>query len=360
MVQGVNAMRRAHRFTLFAAAILAVAGSASAQNAISVKAGMINVADGDVYLVDAKGGEPQKVQPKASEFIDIKEGQILKTSEGRAEVLLTPGAFLRMADDSSFKMFSSRMSDVRLEALSGSLLIDVTELLEDNHISVLTKDSTVSIAKAGLYRFDVDPPRVRVYQGEAVAEFNGQKVTLKGGRELLASAGGWTQGKFDAKETDPLYRWAKRRSGYLAMANVSAARQTTAYGNGLRGGSWYYNPYFGFATYVPWLDTLRSPFGYFYYTPSTVMAVYYPPRPAPSMGGGGWAGGHSGGYAAGMPSRSASSSTYTPSAGISPSSGSMSSASAPSVGAGSAGSRGGGGGAAAGGGGGGARGGRGN
>lgn len=335
--------------------------AALAQNAISAKAGMINVADGDVYIVDAKGGEPRKVEPKVSEFVDLKEGQTLRTADGRSEVLLTPGSFLRMADDSSFKLFSSRLSDVRLEVLTGSVLIEATEMLEGNEITVLAKDATLTLTKGGLYRIDADPAaRIRVYLGEAIVERGGQKTTLKGGREMAASASGWTMAKFDVKDTDPLYRWSKRRSGYIAMANVSAARQSTSRGNGFSGGSWYYNPYFGFATYVPWGDTLRSPFGYYYYTPSTVMAVYYPPRPVYSGGNGGFGGMGNGGFASSMPSRSAGSSTYSPSAGVSAPVSSPSS----SMGAGSVGSRGGdGGGAASSGaaaGGGGARGGRGN
>jgi hypothetical protein len=232
-------------------------------------------------------------------------------------------------------------------------------MLEGNEITVLTKGSTTTLTKGGLFKFDAEPARVRVYLGEALVEQNGQKATVKGGRELISSGTGWTLAKFDTKDTDPLYRWAKRRSGYIAMANVSAARQSTSRGNGFSGGSWYYNPYFGFATYVPWGDTLRSPFGYYYYTPSTVMAVYYPPRPAYGGGGGGYGGMGTGGFAASMPSRSAGASTYTPSAGVSAPVSSSSSGS--SMGAGSVGSRGGdGGGGAVSSGGGGARGGRGN
>lgn len=329
-------MRTALSIFLAGAMGACLGSPALAQNAISAKAGMINVADGDVFIIDAKGGEPRKVEPKVSEFVDLKEGQTLRTTDGRAEVLLTPGSFLRMADNSSFKLFSNRLTGVRLEVLSGSAMIEATEMLDGNEITVLTRDASAVLTKGGLYRFDAEPtPRIRVYLGEAVVERNGQKSVLKGGRELLASGGGWTLAKFDVKDSDPLYRWSKRRSGYIAMANVSAARQTSLRGNGFTGGSWYFNPYFGFATYVPWGDTLRSPFGYYYYTPSTVMAVYYPPRPA--YGGGGYGGMGSGGFAASMPSRSAATSTYTPSAGVSapaPSAGS-------SVGAGSVGSRGG-------------------
>ncbi|QOY87795.1 hypothetical protein [Paludibaculum fermentans] len=303
-------MRLAQSLVIASVAAVSLAGGVFAQNAISAKAGMINVAEGDIFLVDAKGVESQ-VQPKPAEFIDVKEGQTLKATEGRVEVLLTPGAFLRMADNSSFKLFSNRLSDVRLDVQSGVVMIEAAELLEDNHLTVLTKDAIVTVTKAGLYRFEAEPASIRVYMGELLVEQNGQKTTLKGGRELVAAAGGWTPGKFDAKETDPLFRWSKRRSGYIAMANVSAARQSTPRNGFLGSGSWMYNPYFGFMTFIPYTDTLRSPFGFNYYTPSTVMAVYYPPV----YGGGGGRGGYGAqtgnGFAASMPGRSASGSSYS-------------------------------------------------
>ena len=174
---------------------------------------------------------------------------------------------------------------------------------------------------------------------------DGQSAVLKGGKELIAGASGWTNTRFDPKETDALYRWAKRRSGYIAMANVSAARQATPSSNGLRSGAWQWNPYFGFATFIPYSGTMRSPFGYYYYSPYSVMDVYFP-NYGYSGGGGGYGGSSNGGFAAGMPQRSAGSSGgYSPSAGISMPSSSGTS----SMGAGSTGSRGGGGGSMGGG-----------
>ena len=110
---------------------------------------------------------------------------------------------------------------------------------------------------------------------------------------------------FDTKEIDALYRWSSRRSGDIAVANVSAARQAGSgygssygswggymnsgmysgfgglYGPGMYGaaGGWFYNPYFGMFTYMPYYGTAWSPFGYAYYTPITVVPVYaYAPR----------------------------------------------------------------------------------
>lgn len=253
-----------------------------AQNTISAKAGMINIPDGDVYLLDAKGGEPRKVEPKPAEFADVKEGQTLKTGEGRAEVLLTPGSFLRMLDDSSFKLVSNRLTDVRLDVLKGDVMIEAMEMIEGNSITVTAGGTNATLTKGGLYRFGVAPVRVRVYQGEALIETGGQKTVLHAGKELVATDSGWKQAKFDAKDSDALYRWSKRRNSYIAMANVWAARQS----NSLAGkgqGAWSFNPYFGFATYLPWASTLRSPFGYYFYTPATVYNVYA----APVFAGGG-------------------------------------------------------------------------
>lgn len=291
----------------FAAIAAAFALPVAAQNAISARAGMINVADGDVYIVDGKGGEPQRVEPKPSELIEVKEGQILRTAEGRSEVLLTPGAFLRMGEESSFKLIGNRLSDVRLDVLTGSVLVEVVELLEGNSLTILTKDATASVVKPGIYRFDAEPGRVRVYQGEVKVEIAGVPQTLKGSRELVAAAGSWSPAKFDDKEGDPLFRWAKRRSGYIAMANVSAARTAKdSFSCGSRCGMWAFNPYFGFATYLPYRDTLRNPFGFYFYTPYSVMAVFAPrPVYAPSYGGGG--GGYDGGWVRGAYSGGASS-----------------------------------------------------
>ena len=82
-----------------AAALLALAPSgALAQQAISARAGLINVADGDVFLADARSGSLKPFERRPTELVELKEGQTLETQEGRAELLLTPGAFLRIGE----------------------------------------------------------------------------------------------------------------------------------------------------------------------------------------------------------------------------------------------------------------------
>ena len=210
-------------------------------------------------------------------------------------------------------MQSSRLDAVRVELLKGVALVDVVELLREHSLTLLVGDAEVSIHKAGLYRLQATPVCIRVFNGQAEVRAGGQAWSLKGGRELFTANGGWVAAKFDQdKGTDALYRWSKRRAGYIAMANVSAARQAGLMSSSFTGGRWFWNPYFGFATYIPWSDAVRSPFGYYYYTPSTVQYVYFPPQRGLTSGVAPDRGTFGGGLPGSLPRRSAAGSTYTP------------------------------------------------
>lgn len=271
--------------------ILALACSAGAwgQSAISAHSGMVHYVEGTVLL------EGQPVDPKFGEFPEVKNDQVLQTKDGRAEVLLTPGVFLRLAEDSSFKMLSNRLSDTAIEVQSGSVMFEVDELLKDNAITVRYKDSTIALTKEGLYRVDADPARLKVYEGAAQVIYGTKTVEAHKGRQvaldetLLATS-------FDSKDTDSFYRWASRRSEYIAAANISSARSsgcssfaasTGTCSGGLGGygsgspygnpyGMWSWNPYFGMFTYVPGIGFGYNPFGWAFYSPYTVGMLYYP------------------------------------------------------------------------------------
>jgi hypothetical protein len=78
------------------------AGVAPAQQMISAKAGLINVVEGQA-IVDGK-----PLVPKPSEFTQLKPGSLLETGEGRSEVLLSPGSYLRLSENSAIRMTSDR------------------------------------------------------------------------------------------------------------------------------------------------------------------------------------------------------------------------------------------------------------
>lgn len=261
-------------------ALLLGAVSAWGQSAISAHSGMIHYIEGQVSL----DGKP--VEVKFAEFPQVQNEQTLATEEGRAEVLLTPGVFLRLSENSSFRMQSNRLSDTTLEVLSGSALFEVAELLPDNAITVHFKDSSIELVKHGLYRMDADAGRLRVYDGEARVTSGQQTVIAKKGREIGFGAVIQTA-SFNTKVTDPFYRWASRRSENIAVANISSAKSALSSGGGYPSsyGSWAWNPWFGMFTYLPGRGYGYNPFGWMYYSPVTVYYVYYPSN------GYGWAGG---------------------------------------------------------------------
>src|SRR5579862_341723 len=242
--------------------------AALAQSVISAKSGLIHYVEGRVLLA----GQP--VESHLGTFPDIKENAELRTEEGRAEVLLTPGVVLRVGESSAIKMITNRLIDTRVEFLSGSVLIEAAELPKDNGVTIVYNEHAVRVMKKGLYRFDSEPAQLRVYDGEAQVDAGGRLVSVNDGR-MMAFSGEMAVTKFDTKDGDALYRWAKRRAEYFAVANVSAARSVRDSGSSFASSGWVFNPYYSMYTYVPMNGMFYSPFGYAFWSPFSVYQAYY-------------------------------------------------------------------------------------
>jgi hypothetical protein len=289
--------------TALAPALVAI--PASAQPVISAKSGMIAKVEGTVLLGD------QALEDSATHFPDIKENQVVRTEDGRTEILLTPGVFLRLGENGTVKMLSNRLIDTRVELVSGSAVVEADDIAKDTSVTVACKDATVTLSKAGVYRFDTEPARLKVFKGSAEVELGNSHVSVTGGKMVLLG-GEMALQRFDADDTDALDRWSQRRGQYVAMANVSAAKSLLSSGasysslgwglnNGPCSGAWGFNAYYGMMTYIPCRGTLNSPYGYMYWSPFTVMRAYYVP---PAYYGGGRNYNNGFGSGGGMPSYS--------------------------------------------------------
>jgi hypothetical protein len=245
--------------------------AALAQNVISAKAGLIHYVEGKVLL------DGRQVQPKFGEFPRISPQSILETRAGRAEVLLGPGVFLRAAENTQVRLLSDNLTDTRLELIAGALLIECAEVSKGSLLAVSFRDALINIREDGLYRIESDPPELRVYAGQALVEAGGQALTVKKGK-ALALDGTLLVRKFDVKTGDPFLRWSKRRAETIALANLSSAKALNDSGVRLRRSAWYWNPYFGLFTYIPYRGIWSSPFGWRFYSPREVYVVYEPPR----------------------------------------------------------------------------------
>ena len=315
---------RSRRFLVLAVAVAALlfATTSFAQSIVSARSGAIHHLEGRA-LIDG-----DVIATKFAEFPNLQESSVLRTERGRVEMLLTPGVVVRMSEHSALRMISSRLSDTRLELLEGSVLIEAMEILQDNAITLFCNDSSIQLLDEGLYRIDASPPQLRVFRGKAQVVSDDQILTAKKGK-LVDLGGVLIATKFDSKAGDSLHRWSSRRSGYLAMANVSAARSLSNWGVPWSSSGWRWNQYFGMFTFVPYSGIYHSPFGYSYWSPRQVYQTYYVPRRQPASSGG-WGGGASSRYNSNLgyvtvSSRSASRSSGSVSSGSSSASSSASS-----------------------------------
>src|ERR1700748_2127879 len=95
---------KTHTRVLSAVALLAMTGAGcSAQSIVSAHSGTLHYFEGDVSI----DGTP--VQSQKARFQEIREQGVLRTGLGRAEVLLTPGVFLRVGENSAIKVLANRL-----------------------------------------------------------------------------------------------------------------------------------------------------------------------------------------------------------------------------------------------------------
>jgi len=174
-------MSRLSRTAACASIVIALGGlPAFAQSVISAHSGLIHYAEGRV-LLDGK-----QVEIKLTAFPEIKEQMQLRSEDGRAEVLLNPGVFLRMGENTAIRMVSNKLSDSKVEFLAGSAVVESSGDLaqKEDSVTILYKDATVHLRKKGIYRFDSEPAQIRVFAGEAEVESGSNVLIVRTGRML--------------------------------------------------------------------------------------------------------------------------------------------------------------------------------
>jgi hypothetical protein len=190
--------------------------SASAQPVISARAGLIQLTDGSVFLDD------QRLEQRAAKFDQMKEGSELRTQDGRAEVLLTPGTFVRIGNDSAIRMVSNRLVDTRVRLLNGAAIVDAADGSPNSAVTIIYSDYVVRIGQQGRYRFETNPPELKVDAGEAKVLLDGRSLAVRAGYVLPFSAE-LVARRFDNGAVDDLDDWSKSRNDSISRNNLNAA-----------------------------------------------------------------------------------------------------------------------------------------
>jgi len=243
-----------------------------AQSVISTHSGILYFFEGTVFIGD------QQAEQKFGKFPDVEEGRVLRTENGRAELLLTPGVFLRIGGNAAVRMLSNQLSDTRVELLRGSAILEANPEAADNKVTVIYRNWQLRIPQKGVYRIDSEPAQVQAYNGEVEVSVQGKTgaVTVKEG-ESVPLAGELVIEKAPETGSDEFKNWAMTRSQAVSADNAIAAEivddPTQIDASGVMSGGISYFPLGG----MPALG-MTSPYGLSFWGPyqSALSSLYFP------------------------------------------------------------------------------------
>ena len=212
-----------------------------AQSVISAHSGLIHFFEGAVYLGD------QSLESHLGRFPSVPQGAELRTAEGRAEVLLTPGVFLRMGDRSAIRMVANDLVDTQVELETGSVIVDSGEPNLNTSVTLIYRNWRIHFLQKGAYRIDADPPRLWVRQGQAEV-FSGvskQPVFVEQGMSLpFASV--LVPERASEQSKDALSDWSIGRGESITADNAITAQLDQDLAAGTPGlDSFTYYPFLG-------------------------------------------------------------------------------------------------------------------
>jgi hypothetical protein len=248
--------------TKFLAGVMLAAMSVFAQtpqppNNVSAQPGALNYIEGNAAI------NGQALPNKLTGQVFLNPNETLSTTAGRVEVLLTPGVFLRIGNNSEIRMMSNSLINTQVELTRGEAIVEVAQLLKDNNIQILDHGAFVKFLKPGLYRIGADgTPIAAVIDGKAVVSNGAQTIELGKGKQTVIAPNMQAQ-KFDTKKVDDLYAWSNVRSQYNSSASYMAAASYVGP---------YYPGWFWYAgldswAWLPYGGYAFSPFGWGYFGP---------------------------------------------------------------------------------------------
>lgn len=286
--------------TLSVSFILCCALVGAAQNrekfVISAKAGGINAITGQAS-VHSKGKSDWQ---QLSITDDLDSGDRVRTaSDGRVEILLNPGSYLRLGGNSEVELSDNTLENLEVRLLRGTAIVEATGADDlDLNINISTPHTKLAIVRHGLYRLNVvpgDATELIVRKGRVILSDSHTKV--KGGNKVVFNATNISVAKLTkeekkAKDLEAVDVWSKDRGQMLAKANrrISDRMLNSAFATfrdldpfsidpfSRRLGIWVFNTNLRCYTFLPFYYGWGSPYGSSYSTSLYYPPAYYPYR----------------------------------------------------------------------------------
>jgi hypothetical protein len=272
-----NACKTFATFTLTLGFVFACAAHARAgipdDRLISARAGGVNFVAGEVSLKRAGRNSWQQL----STADELKSGDAVRTgADGRAEILLNPGSYLRLGESSECELTDATLDHLRLKLARGGAVVEAAGFDDaDFAIALDTPQTQVAIVRSGVYRLNVassNATELVVRKGRALV--GRERATVKEGMAARVGANGVVEiAKLDKNGRDALDAWSKDRAEEIARVNrrlqvpqlnarLSSFGFNNPYFGSNFGGVWLWGG--GCYTYLPFVSGWSSPYGFMY------------------------------------------------------------------------------------------------
>lgn len=301
---------------LLSLATLSVPALAQGTNPAVRDASALNYVQGQATL----DGQPVTTNPTGTPR-PLRAGDVVATTSGTADLMLSPGTLLRLGDNTSVQLVATGSGRAEARITSGHANVAVNVVRPDTLLLVDMPQGQTQLLERGLYSFNVPSATVRVYSGKADA-FPGTDTStdvkptkIKDNHEVSLSSASLHATRFDSTSDaqQDLLPWTGPQETRAAIANGAVyngnGTGTASYGDGgYYGGAGYYGdggyapaaygPYaygFGFGYPYPYMaygwpyGFSGYPYGWYGYPWAGIGFGYY-------GGYGYYGGGYYGGY----------------------------------------------------------------
>jgi hypothetical protein len=245
-------------------------------------------AAGDVYVISAKAGNVSYTEGSASVIRkNGKSGYLVKDekleigdkvstgADGKAEILLNPGSYLRLGSNSGFEFVTTDLNDLKLKLNNGVAILEVFAA-DEFKVSVELPNAQIGLTRSGVFRIDVlsdGTGKISVWKGKVYV--GAEKQEVKAGRYAFFGKGNASIAKFDRDNKDEFDNWSKVRAKGLAEINARLQRDAlrnsllNTYNRGVWNiynsiGVWVFNPVLRRWCFLPFGSGWGSPYGYDY------------------------------------------------------------------------------------------------
>jgi hypothetical protein len=219
--------------------------------------GVVNSFEGEIWM----NGVP--VSGIDSGRVTLQDGRGIRTVEGFAELLLTPGCFLRLATRSEVILKQMGTAQVRARVVSGEALLEVLYL--ETPIILEQNGGIAVIRTPGLYDFNQRRAFISVYSGEVQIDQGGKRVIA--GKGISTGTRNLRESRMKPVPANALYFWSKNRDQLLSAESEAAARSYPGGQGNWQAPAWEWNPWSASYTFLSASGAVTGPFGWPYYSP---------------------------------------------------------------------------------------------